>query len=83
MTIRVDRVDFLRQLQDLPDLDCLLITQSLDDHCHVKTLTPLSKMLPGLPVISTPNAEAILSKLFKNVSLSTFLGRIKLADMVP
>uniref|UniRef100_A0A804KED9 Metallo-beta-lactamase domain-containing protein n=1 Tax=Musa acuminata subsp. malaccensis TaxID=214687 RepID=A0A804KED9_MUSAM len=42
--------------------------KSLDDHCHVKTLTPLSKMLPGLPVISTPNAEAILSKLFKNVT---------------
>ncbi|CAL9109528.1 unnamed protein product [Musa textilis] len=56
------------KLQDLPELDCLLITQSLDDHCHVNTLTPLSKMLPGLPVISTPNAEAILSKLFKNVT---------------
>ncbi|RWW20270.1 hypothetical protein BHE74_00036402 [Ensete ventricosum] len=58
----------LTYLEDLPELDCLLITQSLDDHCHVKTLTPLSKMLPGLPVISTPNAEAILSKLFKNVT---------------
>ncbi|XP_074579589.1 LOW QUALITY PROTEIN: uncharacterized protein LOC141836077 [Curcuma longa] len=55
-------------LQDLPELDCLLITQSLDDHCHVKTLTPLSKMLPELPVIATPNAEAILSTLFKNVT---------------
>ncbi|WOK93399.1 hypothetical protein Cni_G02096 [Canna indica] len=61
---------FLRtfKLQDLPELDLLLITQSLDDHCHVKTLTPLSKMLPDLPVIATPNAEAILNTLFKNVT---------------
>nr|CAD1838519.1 unnamed protein product [Ananas comosus var. bracteatus] len=56
-------------LDDLPSLDCLLITQSLDDHCHVKTLTPLSKKMPDLPVIATPNAEAILRPLFSNVSI--------------
>ncbi|XP_020088358.1 uncharacterized protein LOC109710258 isoform X2 [Ananas comosus] len=56
------------RLDDLPSLDCLLITQSLDDHCHVKTLTPLSKKMPDLPVIATPNAEAILRPLFSNVT---------------
>ncbi|XP_058087694.1 uncharacterized protein LOC131234764 isoform X2 [Magnolia sinica] len=56
------------QLNDLPELDCLIITQSLDDHCHIKTLRPLSKMLPDLRVISTPNAETILNPLFRNVT---------------
>ncbi|KAJ4770289.1 Metallo-hydrolase/oxidoreductase superfamily protein [Rhynchospora pubera] len=61
---------FLRnfKIDDLPDLDCLLITQSLDDHCHIKTLTPLSKRNPDLPVIATPNAESILQPLFSNVT---------------
>ncbi|ERN05459.1 uncharacterized protein LOC18433639 isoform X2 [Amborella trichopoda] len=56
------------QLRNLPQLDCLLITQSLDDHCHVKTLRPLSELLPDLPVLSTPNAETILNSLFRNVT---------------
>ncbi|XP_026407828.1 uncharacterized protein LOC113303055 isoform X2 [Papaver somniferum] len=55
-------------LSDLPELDCLLITQSLDDHCHLKTLKPLSQMLPDLPVIATPNAETLLSPLFSSVT---------------
>ncbi|KAG0494004.1 hypothetical protein HPP92_004998 [Vanilla planifolia] len=56
------------QLDDLPEVDCLLITQSLDDHCHVKTLRPLSEKLPNLPVFATPNAESILCPLFKNIT---------------
>ncbi|KAI3976221.1 hypothetical protein MKX01_019167 [Papaver californicum] len=56
------------QLSDLPELDCLLITQSLDDHCHLKTLKPLSEMLPNLPVIATPNAETLLNPLFSSVT---------------
>ncbi|PKA57534.1 hypothetical protein AXF42_Ash020078 [Apostasia shenzhenica] len=56
------------RIEDVPELDCLLITQSLDDHCHIKTLKPLAEMFPDLPVFSTPNAEFILSPLFKNVS---------------
>ncbi|KAF3785321.1 hypothetical protein EJ110_NYTH28295 [Nymphaea thermarum] len=56
------------QLNSLSDTDCLLITQSLDDHCHVRTLKPLSTMFPDLKVVSTPNAEPILSELFKNVT---------------
>ncbi|CAN6446109.1 unnamed protein product [Victoria cruziana] len=56
------------QLNSLADTDCLLITQSIDDHCHVRTLKPLSRMFPDLKVVSTPNAEPILSELFKNVT---------------
>ncbi|MCO5560307.1 hypothetical protein L7F22_013919 [Adiantum nelumboides] len=55
------------QLEDLPDLDLLLITQNFDDHCHERTLRPLSEMFPDLQVISTPNAEPTLSKLFGKV----------------
>ncbi|XP_031249643.1 uncharacterized protein LOC116107513 [Pistacia vera] len=56
------------QLSDLPEVDCLLITQSLDDHCHLKTLEPLSKMSPNLKVIATPNAKPLLDPLFNNVT---------------
>lgn len=56
------------QLSDLPEVDCLLITQSLDDHCHLKTLKPLSEMSPNLRVIATPNAKALLDPLFRNVT---------------
>ncbi|XP_065880328.1 uncharacterized protein [Euphorbia lathyris] len=56
------------QLSDLPELDCLLITQSLDDHCHLKTLKPLSEMLPSLRVIATPNAQPLLDPLFSSVT---------------
>ncbi|KAL8035227.1 hypothetical protein ABFX02_12G083500 [Erythranthe guttata] len=56
------------KLDDLPEIDCLLITQSLDDHCHLKTLKPLSQKLPNLRVISTPNAKSLLDPLFNNVT---------------
>ncbi|KAL0327035.1 UNVERIFIED_CONTAM: hypothetical protein Sangu_1781500 [Sesamum angustifolium] len=56
------------KLDDLPEIDCLLITQSLDDHCHLNTLKPLSQRLPNLRVITTPNAKALLDPLFSNVT---------------
>ncbi|KAF8040220.1 hypothetical protein BT93_B2452 [Corymbia citriodora subsp. variegata] len=56
------------QLSDLPDYDYLLITQSLDDHCHLKTLRPLSEMKPDLRVVATPNAKSLLDPLFRNVT---------------
>lgn len=56
------------QLSDVPEVDCLLITQSLDDHCHLKTLKPLSRMSPNLRVIATPNAKEKLDPLFNNVT---------------
>lgn len=51
-------------LGDLPPLDALLITQGYDDHCHKKTLDPLSKLFPDLKVIATPNAESILKEFY-------------------
>uniref|UniRef100_A0A2P2IUU2 Metallo-beta-lactamase domain-containing protein n=2 Tax=Rhizophora mucronata TaxID=61149 RepID=A0A2P2IUU2_RHIMU len=56
------------QLTDLPEVDCLLITQSLDDHCHLKTLKPLSEKSPNLRVMATPNAKPLLDPLFSNVT---------------
>ncbi|GMH01868.1 hypothetical protein Nepgr_003707 [Nepenthes gracilis] len=56
------------QLSDLPEVDCLLITNRLDDHCHLKTLKPLSAEFPNWRVISTPNAKAMLDPLFNCVS---------------
>lgn len=56
------------QLSDLPEIDCLLITQSLDDHCHLNTLRPLSIKFPNLKVLATPNARPLLDPLFSNVT---------------
>ncbi|XP_047321758.1 uncharacterized protein LOC124925725 [Impatiens glandulifera] len=56
------------QLNDLPDVDVLLITQSLDDHCHMKTLKPLSQKSPNLRVLATPNAKTLLDPLFTNIT---------------
>lgn len=56
------------QLSDLPELDCLLITQDIDDHCHLKTLRPLSEKFPNLRVIATPNAKKKLDPLFSKVT---------------
>ncbi|KAG8382934.1 hypothetical protein BUALT_Bualt05G0131500 [Buddleja alternifolia] len=56
------------KLDDLPEIDCLLITQSLDDHCHLKTLKPLSQKLPNLRVVATPNAKGLLDPLFTNIT---------------
>ncbi|KAJ1266710.1 hypothetical protein BS78_08G173100 [Paspalum vaginatum] len=47
----------------VPEPDLLLITQSLDDHCHVRTLTQLSARAPDLPVVTTPNAQPVLASL--------------------
>ncbi|PUZ68116.1 hypothetical protein GQ55_3G489800 [Panicum hallii var. hallii] len=54
-------VDELLAPETGPDL--LLITQSLDDHCHVRTLTQLSARAPDLPVVTTPNAQPVLASL--------------------
>ncbi|KAE9595737.1 putative metallo-beta-lactamase [Lupinus albus] len=56
------------QLSDLPEIDCVLITQSLDDHCHLKTLKPFSQNFPSVRVIATPNAKSLMDPLFRNVT---------------
>jgi L-ascorbate metabolism protein UlaG (beta-lactamase superfamily) len=44
----------------LPPIDLILITQSLDDHCHQPTLAQLSKQIP---VIAASSAVKILENL--------------------
>lgn len=46
-----------------PGVDLLLITQSLDDHCHARTLAQLAAAAPDLPVVTTPNARPVLAAL--------------------
>lgn len=54
---------------DLAGVDLLLITQSLDDHCHLRTLIRVAAAAPSLPVVTTPNARPIVSALpFTNVT---------------
>eukprot|EP00898_Chlorokybus_atmophyticus_P004075 jgi/Chlat1/4669/Chrsp3S05610 len=55
-------------IKDLPPVDLVLLTQSLDDHAHMKTLVPLSQVRPDLPVLTVPSAVEKLKKTsFKNV----------------
>jgi L-ascorbate metabolism protein UlaG (beta-lactamase superfamily) len=44
----------------LPSIDLILISQSLDDHCHQPTLAQLSKQIP---VVAAPSAVKIIKKL--------------------
>uniref|UniRef100_A0A0A9DDA9 Metallo-beta-lactamase domain-containing protein n=1 Tax=Arundo donax TaxID=35708 RepID=A0A0A9DDA9_ARUDO len=60
-TVKALGVGDLLAPETAPDL--LLITQSLDDHCHVRTLTQLSARAPDLPVVTTPNAQPVLGSL--------------------
>ncbi|GAQ88811.1 hypothetical protein KFL_004610060 [Klebsormidium nitens] len=51
----------------LPPLDAVLITQSLEDHCHMKTLREVARARPTLLVIAPPSAQSKLEPLFKNL----------------
>jgi L-ascorbate metabolism protein UlaG (beta-lactamase superfamily) len=63
----------LVQLNDLPKLDCILITQGYDDHCHKKTLTALVEKFSEVRVIASPNCESIMGKIgYRNVRISDF-----------
>jgi L-ascorbate metabolism protein UlaG (beta-lactamase superfamily) len=44
----------------LPSIDLILISQSLDDHCHQPTLAQLSKQIP---VVAAPSAVRTIEKL--------------------
>ena len=44
----------------LPKIDLILISQSLDDHCHQPTLAQLSKQIP---VVAAPSAVKTIEKL--------------------
>ncbi|KXG31374.1 hypothetical protein SORBI_3004G347200 [Sorghum bicolor] len=59
--VKAVAVDDLLAPEARPDL--LLITNRLDDHCHARTLAQLSARAPDLPVVTTPNARAVLDSL--------------------
>lgn len=71
-------------LDDLPKLDCILITQGYDDHCHKNTLTAMVDKFSEVRVIASPNAEPIMRNIgFHNVTYleprdSTMLGDIRI-----
>ena len=46
----------------LPPIDCILLTQGLDDHAHVRTLTKLASdaRFDAVPIVAAPSAEAAL-----------------------
>jgi L-ascorbate metabolism protein UlaG (beta-lactamase superfamily) len=50
--------------ESLPPIDCILITQGLDDHAHVRTLTKLAarKAYMDVPIVAPPSARAALEK---------------------
>mmetsp|Transcript_25499 Transcript_25499/g.73746 ORF Transcript_25499/g.73746 Transcript_25499/m.73746 type:complete len:329 (+) Transcript_25499:76-1062(+) len=48
---------------ELPPIDCLLITQGLDDHAHTRTLKRLANVLDGdVAVIAPPSARGPLER---------------------
>lgn len=65
------------QLDDLPKLDCILITQGYDDHCHKTTLEAMVKKYRDVRIIASPNAEPIISKVgFSNVGIHSFISNL-------
>ena len=69
------------QLDDLPKLDCILITQGYDDHCHKTTLEAMVKKYSEVRIIASPNAEPIISKIgFSNVGIHSLLNSNLLID---
>jgi L-ascorbate metabolism protein UlaG (beta-lactamase superfamily) len=48
--------------ESLPPIDCILITQGLDDHAHVRTLTKLAadSNFDRVPIIAPPSARGAL-----------------------
>lgn len=46
--------------ETLPPIDLILLSQGLDDHCHVPTL---EKLDPSIPVIASPTAAKVVKRL--------------------
>lgn len=51
-------------IDQLPPIDCLLLTQGLDDHAHVQTLTSLARSgkLLNVPILAPPSAREALQQ---------------------
>jgi hypothetical protein len=64
-TKRVLPTTGLMELLPLQHIDCLLLTQGLDDHAHIPTLTKLrqSKHFPkDVPIVAPPSAQSALKQ---------------------
>lgn len=46
--------------ESLPPIDCVLLTQGLDDHAHVRTLKKLQRLDPDIPILAPPSAKGAL-----------------------
>jgi len=48
----------------LPPIDCILITQGLDDHAHLRTLTKLASdsRFENVPIVAPPSAKGTLEE---------------------
>ena len=46
--------------ESLPPIDCILITQGLDDHANVRTLRKLRSLDPTVPILASPSAKRAL-----------------------
>ena len=51
------------QVEDVADVDVLLLTQGLDDHCHVRTVQRLAALRPDLQVVASPSCKPVLEAL--------------------
>lgn len=51
-------------VESLPPIDCILLTQGLDDHAHVRTLTKLAgdARFDNVPILAPPSAEGALER---------------------
>ena len=49
-------------IDSLPPIDCLLLTQGLDDHAHLRTLTKLASdsRFDSVPIVASPSAQGAL-----------------------
>lgn len=48
--------------ESLPPIDCLLITQGLDDHAHERTLKKLAKLDGSVPIVAPPSARGAVER---------------------
>lgn len=65
--------------ETLPPIDLILLSQGLDDHCHVPTLKQLDR---AIPVIASPTAAKVVNKLgFQQVSALSHWQQITLDQL--
>jgi len=64
--------------EELPTIDCVLITQGLDDHAHIRTLKKLASILDrNVSVIAPPSARGALEQCGFDATRSSNIRFIK------